>query len=449
MISYLRRFIGLTVGKIVLTAQLLPIKVNGPLKTIWAWLFYSHKEIYQLKHRFSHFKHVNHSQDEAHKLHVKRFKVKTEDCALLDTVELTHQAHKDSKKYVIYGWGRSGCKEKHLEQLASDALNLNAHIISFNYRGVGHSTEQPYGYVDLIEDYCAQIRHLIFDKKVSPENIYCYGHSLGGAIASIAAAKMHRDGYPVKVFADRSPADLIRVSTGVYFEKKRPRNMITLIGATIISASLLASLFVFSATPVWMLAGLSILTLASFKFDSLFQFWDKAIADDIDKAMRAAMRFGQWDMKAAAAFETIPDKDKNYAVIRGPQRAESKHGLGKKHSQDQTYDRVIHHKHSHHDGLDKRRQAKKELKKSLAEANQLGYSQEHIQAIRDKLILLSNAKMTGGGHSDRPKCFITRYAHPIALRPIDGRERFYDFVEPEGNKHVQKEPIQYKEFKMH
>ncbi|HRE33277.1 MAG TPA: hypothetical protein PLD88_14975, partial [Candidatus Berkiella sp.] len=109
-------------------------------------------------------------------LEISRQFFATEDGSELDTVELYAPQNKAAKQYVIYGWGRSDCYEFFLPRLASDALNLNKKIISFNFRNVGLSKGQVYHEHDLVRDYKFQIKRLL-DKGVDPKNITCYGHS--------------------------------------------------------------------------------------------------------------------------------------------------------------------------------------------------------------------------------------------------------------------------------
>lgn len=39
MDAWLRRFVGMIVGKIVLPAQFIPLKPNSPLKHVWSFSF--------------------------------------------------------------------------------------------------------------------------------------------------------------------------------------------------------------------------------------------------------------------------------------------------------------------------------------------------------------------------------------------------------------------------
>src|SRR4029078_9181046 len=138
--------------------------------------------------------------------------------------------NKAPTEYVIYGWGRSDCYEFYLSRMASDALNLNKKIISFNFRGVAHSKGQVYQGRDLVDDYKFQIMRLIKQGVKAEQIKCCYGHSLCGAIAAFAVEELHREGYPVKLYADRSFASLIETSVALYFKRPNSRAKIVNIG---------------------------------------------------------------------------------------------------------------------------------------------------------------------------------------------------------------------------
>lgn len=448
MINMLKRLVGVIIGKIVLTAQLTPLHPTGLLQKLWAFIFYSKKEIKRLQSLYPDFEKMNEAKIQD-KLELNRFKVNVKKGISLDTIEMTHPNHKESKKYVIYGWGRSDCYEKNLNRLATDALNLNAHIISFNFRGVGHSTGQPFKEHDLVEDYYAQVKRLITEKGVRPEKIYCHGHSLGGAVTILAVDRLHKEGFPVKIYADRTFSHLINVSTGVYFEKKRPRKIIARIGATLLLAPLLGYLFAFTSLSLLTLGLISSVAIASLIVDPLFKIWDKTVANFLDGSMRALMRFSDWVMDVAPVFDKIPDEYKSYTVTIGSKRKKSSLGLGEKHVQGHTHDKVIHHRHSLHKGLTqgraKRKAIRKELKQALEQPVCCDETAIRIENLKKQLRSHSNAKLSGGTHMCWPKEFKTRYHHHVANNPITGQQRLYHFIEDEG-KHVEPAREKYKVF---
>lgn len=444
MDALLRRLVGMIVGKIVLPAQLIPLKPNGPLKHMWALLFYSRKERARLRNLYDDFveKNRNKPRDQ---LDIQRYTVESGKDISLDTVEMCHPWHQRSKKYVVYGWGRSDCYEKNLERLATDTLNLRAHILSFNYRGVGHSSGQPYTENDVAEDYYNQVKRLICEKKIRPEDIYCHGHSLGGAISILAVDKLRKDGYPVKIYNDRSFHHLINVSSGVNFEKPRPRKLITQVGTTLFLVPILVGLFALSFISLLQLSILATVFFASFYLPITYKMWDKSVGDFLNNAMRRLMDYGGWIMDVAPLFDNIPQEAKRYAVTKGYEKNKPSHALGERYTQGPTYDKVIHHRHALHQRLHLQHEQKKLLKQSYIKAVSENQSPNKIHKIKSELFELSSSKMTGGTHMDWPQQFITRYAHPVAKRPLTGQERLYDFIES-GGRHVQKNSKQYKKF---
>ncbi|MCS5709252.1 alpha/beta fold hydrolase [Candidatus Berkiella cookevillensis] len=445
MDAWLRRFVGMIVGKIVLPAQLIPLKPNGPLKHVWAFLFYSGKERRRIQNLYNDFVEKNNNKL-SDQLDIERYTVNCDKDNALDTIEMCHPWHQRSKKYVVYGWGRSDCYEKNLERLATDTLNLRVHVLSFNYRGVGHSSGQPYTENDVAQDYYQQVKRLICEKNIKPEDIYCYGHSLGGAISILAVDKLRKEGYPVKIYNDRSFHHLINVSTGVNFEKPRPRKVITQVGTTLLLTPLLMGLFAFSLISFLQLSVLSLVLASSFYVQKAYQMWDKFVGNFLNNTMRRLMQYGNWVMDVAPLFDNIPQEAKRYTITKGyAKKSSASQVLGERYTQGHTYDKVIHHRHALYQRLHQHHAQKQSLKQSYREALSEQQSNNTLRKIKSALFELSSAKMTGGMHMDWPQQFITRYAHPAAGRPLTGQERLYDFVEPEG-RHVCKSARHYKKF---
>ncbi len=441
----LRNLTGRFVGLFVLRAQFIPIGKLSGLKYIWTKLFYSRAEVTRLNGLWAHFIAHNAKHEEHHSglsVNVKREFHNTPDGAKLDTIELVAK-DKDPQEYVIYGWNRSDCYELHLSRLASDALNLNKRIISFNYRGVAHSEGTVYNERCLINDYLFQINRLLA-QGVDPKNIKCYGHSLGGAIATFAIEELNRKQKAIKYVDDRSFGNLIETSVALFFKRPNSRHRIVSVGTTVLASALLlplAALGVFTLMQTGMLFCVAMLSL---RWKQSYRLYDRTVGWALEKGLRAAMIYGGWELKAAEKFDQIPIENKIHTVIHKPKSPHSK-TLGRRNFNPHSHnDKVILFDDSLHKNSKDYRTRKNDLKVQLQKAKREGITTK-IESIKSKLGDLSNAKMTGGGHMSEPKEFLTWYKSSVAKRCITLQERLYAFFEPEGD-HLQVNPRKYKSF---
>lgn len=434
---------GIVVGKIVLRAQLIPIGKLSGLKRIWASLFYSRAEISRLNNLWDDFLKANQENQHKHpdsSVHVARKSFQTPDGASLDTIELAAKNNKRCKEYALYCWGRSDCYEFKLARLASDALNLKKKVISFNFRGVAHSQGQVTSEHDLVNDLIFQVKRLIH-QGVNPRHITLHGHSLGGAIGALAVAKLRKQGYPIRLYSDRSFGNLIDVSAALYFGKKRKiRKTISTI-ATLLLASVILTpialfgLFTLTQTALFF-AGIG-LTLCWNKTHAIY---DKVVGDLVERGMRWIMTYGHFEMKAADAYDEIPHEDKSHTVLHRP-RKEHSPLLGKATVKEPSFDRVIPHEESLHKNSTSRKELKSHLKTVILKSRK----REKILVHKHKLVHLANAKMTGGDHDSHPKELITPYKNLSAKRCLNGLERYYAFVDPNGGHEEMVRP-KYKSF---
>eukprot|EP00656_Telonema_subtile_P017013 TRINITY_DN19030_c0_g1_i1.p1 TRINITY_DN19030_c0_g1~~TRINITY_DN19030_c0_g1_i1.p1 ORF type:complete len:221 (+),score=46.43 TRINITY_DN19030_c0_g1_i1:235-897(+) len=95
--------------------------------------------------------------------------------------------------------------------MLEDMRALDCAVFGFNYPGVYDSTGEPSCAQALVDATVEVVEHLMTHHGYSPEGVVLKGHSLGGAVVSHTAAKLHRDGHPVCIFVGRSFADIASV----------------------------------------------------------------------------------------------------------------------------------------------------------------------------------------------------------------------------------------------
>lgn len=86
----------------------------------------------------------------------EKHKVITHDGVRLDTLEIKHQLQKDTdpkyKKYIINLVGNAECYENYIHVMKQDAIDLDANVVGFNFRGVGQSSGKAKSRDDLVVD---------------------------------------------------------------------------------------------------------------------------------------------------------------------------------------------------------------------------------------------------------------------------------------------------------
>lgn len=129
------------------------------------------------------------------------FFVKTKK-AQLSTIELKPKTGK-SDRYIICYCPNAVTYRQMIDSYQALADSNQATVVCFDYPNVGNSKGACSSQSDLIEAGMKQVQRL-FVKGVPADKITLYGHSLGGAIATIVAARCHQQKRPVSVINDRS-----------------------------------------------------------------------------------------------------------------------------------------------------------------------------------------------------------------------------------------------------
>ncbi|HRE33276.1 MAG TPA: hypothetical protein PLD88_14970, partial [Candidatus Berkiella sp.] len=261
---------------------------------------------------------------------------------------------------------------------------------------------------------------------------------------AFAVKELHQEGYPVKLYSDRSFSNLMETSIHLFFKpERRIRRAIVSAGTIFFGLLLLGTLALLSAiSPLnaFIAAGIGLMSLW---VPPIFSLFDKTVGWVLEKALYKLMIYGEWVMDVAKTYDAIPEKDKMHTVLRTANKSHSPH-LGERKKIAPGEDRVILYPDSLHRHLSSHRQQKVNLKKRLHVALKNGEKRKVIQC-KKQLSILSNSKMTGGHHTVWPHEMFTRYKTHASGRWITGQEHFYAFVEPNGS-HDKPKALQYRKF---
>ncbi|GGI77070.1 protein SdbA [Legionella impletisoli] len=145
------------------------------------------------------------------------YSLQTPDGAVLDSVEVIGAGEKekkyDTRKYVITCLARDQNYIDWLKDMNLSANQIKATVIGFNYRGVDYSKGMVWTQDNMINDIIAQVKRLL-DLGVNPENIGLEGMCVGGAVATLAAARLHEMGIKVKLYNERSFRSILKFVVG-------------------------------------------------------------------------------------------------------------------------------------------------------------------------------------------------------------------------------------------
>lgn len=212
-----------------------------------------------------------------HTLPFEQHTVVTYDKVKLDTLEITHPSQKHTpapqKNYVIHFVGNGMSYESAIGEMEADAEELQCSVVGFNLRGVGKSTGRARSKDDLVTDGIATVQRLL-DQGVRPENITLKGHSLGAALATLVTHHFHQHYQAINVFNGRSFSSLTNTLVGWIRVSDRARSEETLTRKML---GWLAKPFI-----------------------------------------RLALMLSKWEINADDAFKNIPEKNKEYVVVRTP-----------------------------------------------------------------------------------------------------------------------------------
>jgi effector protein SdbA len=215
--------------------------------------------------------------DKPRPIQLEFYSLQTPDKAVLDSVEVTTEDERrkpySERKFVVSCMARDQNYINWIKDFNYSANKIGCTVIGFNYRGVDYSKGMVWTQDNMIDDAIAQVQRLI-DLGARPENIGLEGMSLGGAVATLAAGKLHERKIKVKLYNERSFRTSTRLLSGYILPdaNSNPWNPITWL------KYLTAAVVYILLTPIMWLVG--------------------------------------WYMDAASAWDKIPEEDKDFSVIR-------------------------------------------------------------------------------------------------------------------------------------
>lgn len=258
----------------------------------------------------------------------------TYDNAHLDTFEikLKESANIDARlqKYIINFVGNAMCYEHIIFSMKKEAIDYKVNVVGFNLRGVGESSGKARSKDDLVTDGIAQVQRLL-DSGVSPQNIILKGHSLGAGIATLVTQHFHRLGKPINLFNSRSFSSITNFVVG-HIRLERDSSGYAIGHKDSIGRIILG----------WI----------------IYPF------------VKFGVSLVKWEMEAGSAFKSIPEKYREYIVVRSRKDIRD----------NQLDDAVIPHYASIHKALTaERRKKKAAIRQKIENSENLSSSVDSLQ----------------------------------------------------------------------
>lgn len=326
------------------------------------------------------------------------FDLVTNDGQTLNTLEIKHSKNPEQKKYMVHFLGRGAILEKNINDFIDDAKNLDCNIVTYNYRGCYNSSGKQTNCAQMIDDAVSQVNRLI-KKGVQPNNITLYGASLGGMVATHAAEKLHANGMPVRLFADRTFSSLANQASGVFrliFKQKG------------------------------------------------FNLLGRIASNTVYPLVKSLSSLSGWETDITKAYKSIPETHKNYLIVRSSKEMRKK--------QPMLDDGIIDYRATIHYALKperKREKARYKLniiraKKQLDCVEKSERAKKAIEKNQHRLLKFRAHKLEGFPNPDRDNLFdllrkkkTNEIAHSLPLEKLksraiykNGLECLQDFMQP-------------------
>eukprot|EP00049_Salpingoeca_infusionum_P002007 m.52809 g.52809 ORF g.52809 m.52809 type:complete len:488 (+) comp11338_c0_seq1:174-1637(+) len=133
------------------------------------------------------------------------------DCAYIEHPDQVALNARD-KRWILYLLGNGEVYEFMVPELQQLCMHLGVNVFAFNYRGVAHSDGVLSCTSDLVEDCVLCLDYLQQKMGADPNKILVFGHSIGGAIGTVARAAHSPSG---PVLNDRSFSTIGKAAQGV------------------------------------------------------------------------------------------------------------------------------------------------------------------------------------------------------------------------------------------
>lgn len=273
-------------------------------------------------------------------------------------------------KVILHTYGNGDCAENHLQELIDiSAKNRNMVIAGMNFRNVASSgAGTVHSEQDWIDDIMQVVEH--YRKRGVPlKNIVLNGHSLGGAIATMAAAQLYQEALKKagKTEKELSPQEKLEYSPRLLnnrsFSSLADEIMISLLrgfGTGLVGAALFTGIAaMFASAPVVGTIAAGILTVGVI-YPQAVEFFVRPVLNVLLWAV-----FGT--MNAFKAYQTLPEGAKDYVIAKD--------------------DGVILERATIHHQLKTQRKAQKEKLKEITQDDKQSTNQR-----RDALSALLNIK---------------------------------------------------------
>ncbi|MCS5710956.1 alpha/beta fold hydrolase [Candidatus Berkiella aquae] len=223
-------------------------------------------------------------------------------------------------KIIIHAFGNGDCAEIHdseLQELTNKYANKNVVVVGMNFRNVSNSRGKPSSEKDWIEDVVSIVDH--YRGKGAPlKNILLKGHSLGGAIMTMAAAKIFADELAkLKQTTPNPSKEAInncapRLFNNRSFSTLADEVMISILGKT--GTGAIAAVFVGLMSLAFLtIANAALLGVGLFTVNWIFP----SLAEFI---MRPALDLTLWltfgRMDALSAYKSLPEEVKDCVIAK-------------------------------------------------------------------------------------------------------------------------------------
>ena len=215
--------------------------------------------------------------DKPRTANIEFYNLETSDDAVLDSVAVS-TASEDcipmaERKFVITCLANGQNYINWIKDLHYSAKEIGCTVIGFNYRGIDYSQGMIWTEENMVTDVMAQVKNLLA-MGAKPENIGVEGMCLGGAVATLSAARLHNEGLKINLYNERSFRSISRslagtLLPGVDRSLWNPISWLQYLTAAVV--------FVVCAPFIW-LAG--------------------------------------WSMDVGSAWDRIPEANKSYSVVR-------------------------------------------------------------------------------------------------------------------------------------